>query len=287
MALARREAGGDQLLGAVEEDEAHVVASVHQNVAIGALERGAGDDGVLALARRAISAAMAFSQGQRSSSVRGWPALILATLLAGWNLSPSSTAPAEPLAPALRRPCSCPSRTRPSRSAHKVGLSSATNSLRKRGLIDQPDRFAIRSARVRPAGSRLRRRVKIGACRARDLEQHLAAGGERRQRQGDARARTARHWPWGRRRPSARFPRARDRRETARRYGRPGRAPIRTRSNSGRAGSRRPRRRMPSTRAHRASAALVRIGDVGRDRVDVGLRARNDRERSRAPPPCC
>src|SRR5262249_34267853 len=40
--------------------------------------------------RRSISSAIAFSQGQRSSSVNGWPALILATLLAGGNLSPSS-----------------------------------------------------------------------------------------------------------------------------------------------------------------------------------------------------
>ena len=48
MAFARGQPGGDQLLRAVEKDDADIVTSMHQNVAIGALQRGAGDHRVFA-----------------------------------------------------------------------------------------------------------------------------------------------------------------------------------------------------------------------------------------------
>ena len=48
MPLAGGEPVRDQLLRAVEKDDADVVASMHEDVAIGALQRRAGDDGVLA-----------------------------------------------------------------------------------------------------------------------------------------------------------------------------------------------------------------------------------------------
>ena len=49
--LRRPSRSRDQRLRAVEIDDADVVSAVHQDVAIGALERGAGDDDVSAVPR--------------------------------------------------------------------------------------------------------------------------------------------------------------------------------------------------------------------------------------------
>ena len=54
MPLARGEAGRDQILRSVEKDDADIVAAVHEDVAIGALQRRAGDDGALAGGREAV-----------------------------------------------------------------------------------------------------------------------------------------------------------------------------------------------------------------------------------------
>src|SRR6185295_4767900 len=52
--LARGEAGGDQILRSVEKDDADIVTAVHENVAIGALQRRAGDDRALTGGREAV-----------------------------------------------------------------------------------------------------------------------------------------------------------------------------------------------------------------------------------------
>ena len=52
--LARGEPGGDQILRSVEKDDADIVAAVHENVAIGALQRRAGDDGAFTGGREAV-----------------------------------------------------------------------------------------------------------------------------------------------------------------------------------------------------------------------------------------
>ena len=49
--------------------------------------------------RSSIQEPMARSHGQRSSSVSGWPAAILATLASEWNSSPS--AKSQPIAVAM------------------------------------------------------------------------------------------------------------------------------------------------------------------------------------------
>ncbi len=48
MALAAGKTAGDQFLRPVEIDDADVVPSMYEDIAISALQRGAGDHGVLA-----------------------------------------------------------------------------------------------------------------------------------------------------------------------------------------------------------------------------------------------
>src|ERR1700753_2907798 len=93
---------------------------------------------------RSISAAIALSHGQRSSSVSGWPALILAMLLAGGDLSPSTLR--QPMRSAnLSAMVLLPDPETPIMiSAHGVLPASATNILRQRRLVQQPDGFALR-----------------------------------------------------------------------------------------------------------------------------------------------
>src|SRR6195952_1963067 len=68
------------------------------------------------------------------------------------------------------------------------GVSLATKALRKRGLIDQPDRLADRAdtARRQVLACEHARQDRALAG-ARDLKQHFAAGGERGQSEADAR----------------------------------------------------------------------------------------------------
>src|SRR5437868_3519933 len=97
---------------------------------------------------RSISSAIACSQGQRSSSVSGWPALILATLAGGWKLSPSSNRQPRRLA---RQPATVllPEPDTPITTSAQGIAASATKLLRKRGLIHQPDGLALGSRAVR------------------------------------------------------------------------------------------------------------------------------------------
>ena len=192
--------------------------------------------------------------------------------------------------PVLPRWCSCPSRTRPSRSARRavVPVSSATKILRQRGL-DRPARWSRRwNARGSPAGSRLRARASRSRACSRPRPRTAFRGRRRAPaRSASPAARTARHGPWARRPPSARSLERRDNRETARRYGRRGRrpsAPDRTAAWPG---------LEPVGAIERFQLALVAprglvgIGGIGRDRMDVGGRRASDRERSAAPSPCC
>src|SRR5262249_21951902 len=94
---------------------------------------------------------MALSQGQRSSSVKGWPALILAPLLGGGNASASSKRHemrAASISPIVVLP---EPETPITMSAHGEKLV-ATKSLRKRRLIDKKDRLA---ARLRTGGGKI------------------------------------------------------------------------------------------------------------------------------------
>src|SRR5215468_4777868 len=54
MALARRQAPGNQRLRAVEEDEAHVAAAMDEHLTIGPPERGAGEYRTLLLAAETV-----------------------------------------------------------------------------------------------------------------------------------------------------------------------------------------------------------------------------------------
>jgi hypothetical protein len=81
----------DEVAVAFQKDDADVRAFAGENVAIGALERRAGDDAVVAGASRRVDpCAIPWSQGQRSSSVSGSPPCIFSMLDGGWNQSPSS-----------------------------------------------------------------------------------------------------------------------------------------------------------------------------------------------------
>ena len=167
MALARGKPGGDQILRAVEKDDADIVAAVHENVAIGALQRRAGDDGALAGGRRGgrsrrqspaatASGPRRSADGRRSSSRRCLPGETCR--------HPRSASRA--VRPDDRRWCSCPSRKRPSPPARKE-------------LLTRPRKFsgiAARSTsqtvspvdRARLAGrfSPAKRRVKIARLSA-------------------------------------------------------------------------------------------------------------------------
>src|SRR4051812_27036520 len=128
---------------------------------------------------RAISSAMALSQGQRSSSVRGWPARIFSTLLAGRKLSPSSNRQPRRSPSAFARVL-LPEPDTPITINAQGASTPATNFLRKRGLVDQPDGLAIRA---RAYG---RQSLAIEQARQDRLlvwpphpEQHFAAGRHR------------------------------------------------------------------------------------------------------------
>ena len=74
MLVARGEAAGNQRFVALEIDQTDVARSPIRISRYHALERGAGDDAVLArMTAWSIQAATAFSQGRRSSSVSGTP----------------------------------------------------------------------------------------------------------------------------------------------------------------------------------------------------------------------
>ena len=237
---------------------------------------------------RSISAAIARSQGQRSSSVSGWPALILATLLAGETGRRRHSA-SRGGRRGVRQSCSCPSRRRPSPPARR-GSHWPRKSLRKRGLIDQPDRLADRTgAPGRQVLACEHARQDRALAGARDLEQHFAAGGERGQRQADAGNERLDIGAGHADDPARGFLDRGIIRETARRYGRRGRrpsAPDRTGGGRDRAP---PRHRTISARPRRARR-------YGRDRPGRRLRsgsdgcsrpARTRPERPRAPCSCC
>src|SRR3954471_2306719 len=136
---------------------------------------------------RAISSAMALSQGQRSSSVRGWPARIFSTLLAGLKLSPSSNRQPR-RSPNAFATVLLPEPDTPITINAQGASTPVTNSPRKRGLVDQPDGLAIRA---RAYG---RQSLAIEQARQdrllvvpRYLEQHFAAGRQRGQGERDPR----------------------------------------------------------------------------------------------------
>src|SRR5581483_8020246 len=127
------------------------------------------------LQARAISSAMALSHGQRSSSVRGWPARIFSTLLLGWKLSPSSNRQPS-RSPSAAAIVLLPDPDTPITINAQGALARPTNPLRKRGPVDQPDGLTKRA--------RAQRRQILAIEKARQdrllvmpryLEQHLAA----------------------------------------------------------------------------------------------------------------
>src|ERR1700743_614178 len=91
---------------------------------------------------------MALSLGPRSSSVSGWPALIWAMLLAGWNLSPSTLR--QPIRSAnLSAMVLLPDPETPiMTSAHGALTASGTKILRHCCLVQQPDGFSLRPRAV-------------------------------------------------------------------------------------------------------------------------------------------
>src|ERR1700754_4506702 len=123
---------------------------------------------------------MAFSQGQRSSSVSGWPALILATLLAGGNLSPSSQR--QPIRPASASATVLFPEPDTPISTTAQGVDSATKILRKRGAVGEPDGLPGRAGAI--GGQVLvcqEARQDRAFARSCNLEKHFAAGRERGQ----------------------------------------------------------------------------------------------------------
>ena len=77
-----------EFLGLGEQvDEEDPAPRAGEQVAVGALERGAGDDSPDTVgARSLIQSRMDSNQGQRSSSVRAMPRLILSMLTLGWKI---------------------------------------------------------------------------------------------------------------------------------------------------------------------------------------------------------
>src|ERR1700709_1694388 len=127
---------------------------------------------------------MACSQGRRSSSVNGCPALILATLAAGWNLSPSSKLQRSRSASSFAIVLLPEPDTPITISAQGfLPTSSLTKILRQRGLIPQPSRFAKGTSAVRRQVLAIEHaRQDSSLVGTRHLEQHFTAGGKRRHR---------------------------------------------------------------------------------------------------------
>ena len=160
-----------------------------RTVAIGALQRRAGDHGALAGGRRRgrsrrRSPAATASDPRRSADGRR---------SSSRHCSPDETCrhprSASPVVQRDdRRWCSCPSRKRPSPPARKGFFTAHQNSPEARpGRPARPSRRVDRArlaGRFSPAKQARQDRALFGA---RNLEQHFAAGGERRQRQGDPR----------------------------------------------------------------------------------------------------
>ena len=191
MTFSRGEPARDQFLRAVEKDDADILASMHEDVAIGALQRGAGDHGVLA--------GLADPVDLGGDGLQPGPAILVGQRLAGAHLGDVAggvkpvailVSPAQPFGQRFARSCSCPSRTRPSRSARRASVACHRHENSPAARPGRPARWSRRwSARGSPAGSRRRARAsRSRACPApADLEQHFAAGGERGQGQGDPR----------------------------------------------------------------------------------------------------
>ena len=173
---------------------------MHEDVAIGALQRRAGDDGALAAPCRP------------GRSRRQWPAARPAVLVGkrmarahlgdiARRVKPVAVliGPVQACRPACRRWCSCPSRTRPSPPARRASCrhrprkfsgSAAAIAPARPSRRCECARFAGRSSPVEHARQD---RALVGA---RDFEQHFAAGASAGSVSVTA-ARTARHGALG------------------------------------------------------------------------------------------
>ena len=178
MALAGGEPARNQILRALEKDEADVCAPVHENVAIGALQRRTGDHRMLALPADAVD--LVGNRLQPGQAVFVGQRMARAHLRdIAWGMKPVAVlvAPAQPFASASATVLLPEPETPITINAQGV-VASPTKILRQRGLVDQPDRLADRASALRRqvlASEHARQdRALFGAC---DLEQHLAAGG--------------------------------------------------------------------------------------------------------------
>ena len=275
---------------AVEKDDADVAPSMHQDVAIGALQRGAGDHGALA--------GLADPVDLVGNRLQPGPAILVGQRLAGAHLGDIAggvkpvailVAPADPLRPAFRRWCFCPSRKRPSRPARTAFRSGVSHENSPEARPHRPARSSRRwSARGRPAGSRHRARAsRSRACptpaTSNSISRQEASAGKVSVTRGTNGSTCAlRHADH----PALGFLQRRIIRETARRCGRRARRPsARDRTTAGRV--------QPVRAIERFQLALVALGafvgtcGIGRDRMDVGRRRAAIQKGCRAPSPCC
>ena len=90
VAVAGRKPPRDEVAIAFQEDDADVSAPTGEDIAIRALERGAGDDAVVPGVTGCVDPCGDAVEPGPSSSVSGSPPCIFSMLDGGWNQSPSS-----------------------------------------------------------------------------------------------------------------------------------------------------------------------------------------------------
>ena len=206
MILAPGEPVGDQVLRAVEKDDADIVSSVHEDIAIGALQRRAGDHDMLA--------GLADPVDLVGNRLQPRPAVFIGQRMAGAHLGDIACG-----MKACRRPRRSSPVVRPIRSAMVLlpepdtpitisaqgdlsGLS-ATKFSASRGAVDEQARFRRSIAPDWPAGSRLREAASRSHAFPRPRPRTASRGRRRaRAKSGSPAARRARHGLWARRRPS-------------------------------------------------------------------------------------
>ena len=235
----RGEPACDQFVRAVEEDEADILASVREDVAIGALQRRAGDHEPLAFPGDAVDLV--------GDGLQPGPAIVVGERMAGAHLRDIAW---RVKAVAVLKAPAKPRRQSIGDGAFARAGDAHHASVRREGAY-HPRKFSGSAAlstsqivspieRARFAGrfSPASRRVKIARFSA-TRRPRTAFRGRKRVSAGSARreARRGRHSPWARRSPSDRFHRSPDNRETIEAVWPSGPTPISTRSNSGRAGS--------------------------------------------------